>query len=173
MLKRLQDRKVVRMTRNEIALAYDRHADVLYRLALSHTQSREDAEDVVQDVFAKYISAAPTFPDEEQERAWLIRVTVNRSMDLLRRRKHRGYVPLDEVEEVLPAEEGSHDLISEVRETLKHIPEKFRAAIVLHHLEGCSVEQTARALGVSVSAVKMRLSRGREALKELLQEGRS
>ena len=161
------------MTRNEIAEAYDRHADVLYRIALSHLQNREDAEDAVQDVFAKYIAAAPGFPNEEQERAWLIRVTVNRSLDLLRRRTHRGYVPLDEIEEAMAApsaEEG--DIASELMDTLGHIPEKHRAAIVLHHLEGFSVEQTARALGVSIPAVKMRLSRGREALKALLQEGK-
>ena len=161
------------MTRNEIAEAYDRHADMLYRLALSHVQSREDAEDVVQDVFAKYITAAPHFPDEEQERAWLIRVTVNRSLDLLRRQKRRSYVPLEDVEELIPAApEGNRDDTAELMETLRCIPEKHRAAIVLHHLEGCSVEQTARSLGISVSAVKMRLSRGREALKNLLQEGK-
>ncbi len=160
------------MTRDKVEQAYDRHADVLYRLALSHLGSREDAEDAVQDVFAKYIAAAPEFPDAEQERAWLIRVTVNRSLDLLRKRKHRSHVPLEELEEVLPAEEAPQDAAAELWETLRRIPEKFRAAIVLHHLEGCSVEQTARALGVSVSAVKMRLSRGRDALKEMLQEGR-
>lgn len=155
------------MTRNEIAQAYDRHADVLYRLALSHLGNREDAEDAVQDAFAKYITAAPAFSDGEQERAWLIRVTVNRSLDLLRKRKHRGYVPLEELEDVLPADEPQ-DAAADLWNTLKDIPEKLRAAIVLHHLEGCSVEQTARALGISVSAVKMRLSRGREVLKNLL-----
>ncbi len=160
------------MTRNEIAQAYDRHADVLYRLALSHLGSREDAEDAVQDAFAKYISAAPDFPNEEQERAWLIRVTVNCSLDLLRKRKHRNHVPLEELEEVLPAAEEPQDSAAELLETLRSIPEKLRSALVLHHLEGCSVEQTARALGISVSAVKMRLSRGREVLKEMLQEGR-
>ena len=160
------------MTRNEIAQAYDRHADVLYRLALSHLGNREDAEDAVQDAFAKYITAAPGFPNEEQERAWLIRVTVNRSLDLLRKKTHRNHVPLEELEEVLPAAEEPQDSAADLWDTLKRIPEKFRAAIVLHHLEGCSVEQTARTLGVSVSAVKMRLSRGRDALKELLQEGK-
>ena len=161
------------MTPTEIAAAYDRNADTLYRVALSHLQNREDAEDAVQDAFAKYITAAPRFADEEQERAWLIRVTVNRSLDLLRKRKHRGYVPLEEIEETVAKDSGEgSDAAEGIMDTLAKIPEKHRAAIVLHHLEGCSVEQTARALGISVSAVKMRLSRGREALKELLQEGK-
>ena len=159
------------MTRDKVEQAYDRHADVLYRLALSHLGSREDAEDAVQDVFAKYIAAAPEFPDAEQERAWLIRVTVNRSLDLLRQKKVRSYVPLEEAGEI-PAEAKEEDGLHLLLHTLTHLPEKHRSAIVLHHLEGFSVEKTAELLGISVSAVKMRLSRGREALKELLQEGK-
>jgi RNA polymerase sigma-70 factor (ECF subfamily) len=52
--------------------------------------------------------------------------------------------------------------------TLSKIPEKNRGAIVLHYLEGFSVEEVAKMLGISQSAVKMRLARGREALKDLL-----
>lgn len=156
------------MSREDIARAYDRHADVLYRLALSQLQNREDAEDAVQDAFARYIAAAPSFPDEGQERAWLIRVTVNRCRDLLRRRGHRAYIPLEDVAETLP--QPQPDSGTPLLETLRRIPEKHRAAIVLHHLEGYGVEQTAKLLGISVSAVKMRLSRGREALQKLLEE---
>ena len=155
----------------EIAAAYDRHANMLYRIAMSHLNNSEDAQDVVQDVFAKYITAAPDFPNEEQERAWLIRVTVNRSLDLLRQKKVRSYVPLEEAGEIA-AESHEDDGLHSLLHTLTHLPEKHRSAIVLHHLEGFSVEKTAQMLGISVSAVKMRLSRGREALKELLQEGK-
>ena len=154
----------------EIAAVYDRHANMLYRVAMSHLNNSEDAQDAVQDVFARYISAAPTFSDEEQEKAWLIRVTVNRSLDILRQKKVRSYVPLEEAGEI--AAEAEEDGLHSLLHTLTHLPEKHRSAIVLHHLEGFSVEKTAELLGISVSAVKMRLSRGREALKELLQEGK-
>ena len=154
----------------EIAAVYDRHADMLYRVAMSHLNNSEDAQDAVQDVFARYISAAPTFSDEEQERAWLIRVTVNRSLDLLRQKRTRSYVPLEEAGEI--AAEAEEDGLHSLLHTLTHLPEKHRSAMVLHHLEGFSVEKTAQMLGISASAVKMRLSRGREALKELLPEGK-
>ena len=154
----------------EIAAVYDRHANMLYRVAMSHLNNSEDAQDAVQDVFARYISAAPAFPNEEQEKAWLIRVTVNRSLDILRQKKVRSYVPLEEAGEI--AAEAEEDGLHSLLHTLTHLPEKHRSAIVLHHLEGFSVEKTAELLGISVSAVKMRLSRGREALKELLQEGK-
>lgn len=171
MLKRFMYRKVVRMSPEKMALAYDRHADALYRLALAQLQSREDAEDAVQDAFAKYLTSAPDLADAEQERAWLVRVTVNLCRDLLRKRKHRGYVPLEELAETLHGPDGMPEPHGDgLMEKLGRIPEKHRAAIVLHHLEGYGVEQTARLLGISVPAVKMRLSRGRDALRELLEK---
>ena len=146
--------------------AYSNYADMLYRLALTYMQNPDDAQDAVQDVFLKYMTAAPFLRDDEHQRAWLIRVTVNRCCDLLRRRKLRSYVSLDEIQETA-AEDPSLEA-SDVMQTLSKIPEKNRGAIVLHYLEGFSVEEVSRILGISQSAVKMRLARGREALKDLL-----
>lgn len=57
--------------------AVRRYADTVYRLAYARTGSREDAEDVFQEVFLRYVRKKPTFKDEEHRKAWLIRVTVN------------------------------------------------------------------------------------------------
>ena len=100
--------------------AYDNYADMLYRLALTYMQNSEDAADAVQDVFVKYMTAAPFLRDEEHERAWLIRVTVNRCCDLLRRRKIRSYVSLDEITETA-AEDPELDS-SDVMHCLAQIP---------------------------------------------------
>ncbi len=150
----------------DLAAVYDRYADMLYRLALTHTQNREDAEDAVQDVFTKYISTSQKFNDPEHERAWLVRVTVNRCHDLVRRGKIRTHESLDDITE-LPSEE---DPARGVLHMLSELPEKYRTAIALHHLEGFSVEEVSKMLGISPSAVKMRLSRGRELLKSLLTD---
>ena len=155
-----------------IAAAYDRHADMMYRLALSHLQNSEDAADAVQDVFVKFITSAPDFNTPEHEKAWFIRATVNRCYDMLRRRNIRNHIDLDEISEVVPDEESLREPEDEsaIMNLLAMIPEKNRAAVVLHYLEGYSVEKTARTLGIGVSAVKMRLARAREALKGRLSE---
>ena len=80
---------------------YDRYADMLYRLALTQLGTKEDAEDAVHDVFAKYISAAPVFRDETHEKAWFIRVTVNRCHDIFRHRSKRNHLALDEAESIV------------------------------------------------------------------------
>ncbi len=144
--------------------AYAKYADMMYRIALSHLGVREDAEDAVQDTFIKYIQSHPPFENEEHERAWLIRVTVNRSLDLIRRRSHRGYVTFDEVGEIAERDEVGD--AGHIISLVSALPEKYKSVIILHCLEEYSVEQTANILGLSQSAVKMRLSRGRDMLRK-------
>lgn len=152
--------------RTRLAAAYDKYADMLFRLALSHTASREDAEDAVQDVFTKYISTSPRFRDDEHERAWLVRVTVNRCHDLVKHGKIRMHDSLEDITD-LPSEEDS---ASGILKAVGELPEKYKTTIVLHYLEGFSVEEVSGMLGITLSAVKMRLSRGRELLKKTMTD---
>lgn len=158
----------------DISQVYDAYADMLFRLALSQLQNVHDAEDALQEVFIKFISASPAFRDESHLKAWLIRVTVNLCHDMLRKQKVRSAIPIDDVEH-LASNDNSKDaeLLSELMTQLYVIPEKYRSAIVLHELEGFSVEETAKSLGITVSAAKMRLSRGRQFLKEKISGGES
>lgn len=143
--------------------AYEKYADMLYRLALSHLKNPHDAEDTVQDVFIKYINHFSILKDEEHERAWLIRTTVNRCYDLLKYNSKRNHIALDEVNEIAAEEKELH---IEIFQILEKLPAKNKTVIILHYLEGFSIDEIARMLHLSTSAVKMRLSRGREQMKE-------
>ena len=144
---------------------YDTYADMLYRVSVSILQSRDDAEDAVHNAFCRYLEHAPSFLDAEHEKAWLIRVTVNQCKDLLRRRKIRAWLPFDELPEMAAPDAGSP-----VMEAIAALPDKYREVIVLHHLEELSVRETAAALTISESAVKMRLTRAREMMRAYLTE---
>ena len=161
----------VRMQRDgadgEIAQVYDEHAPMLFRLACSLLHAREDAEDAVAEVFAKYVQKRPAFRGEDHRRAWLIRVTTNQCHDLQRRRSLRSHAPLEEAIWQAAPEEESQWVLSQVME----LPEPYRVALTLHYLEELSVAQTAKALGLTQSGVKMRLARGREMLKARLEGG--
>lgn len=150
----------------DIERAYDAYADMLYRVALTHLQNTGDAEDAVQDVFMKYMSAGAFFHSEEHERAWLIKATVNRCRDLIRRQKQRNHLLLDDIAEVIPdGHDGKSETLFELTQALGAVEEKTRMILILHYLEGFSVEEIGKMMALSASAVKMRLSRGREALK--------
>ncbi len=152
-----------RAEKPNIEAVYKLYADMLYRVAFSELQSDMDAQDAVQDVFMKYISAEPRFKDEGHEKAWFLRVTVNRCHDMLRSRKIRLKHQADtEIEPSSPASKARQELF----EILSMIPEKYKSTVVLHCLEGLSLQETADVLGITLSAAKMRLKRAREIVRE-------
>lgn len=157
---------IINEQKKQLNEAYDKYADMLYHLSLSHMQSREDAEDVVQEVFCKYFAKIPEFTDEAHEKAWFIRVTINQCHDLIRHRNVRRYTPLHEIEEIAARTGLEDEGALDVMHLLSYLPEKLRITVILHYLEGLSVEETAATLKIGRSAVKMRLSRARELLKD-------
>lgn len=145
---------------------YNRYGEMLFRVCFSMLRSREDAEDAVQDVFLKYFTSPRSFNDPEHEKAWFIRVASNHCKDVMRRRTVRSTVGLDEISEL--EDYGIEKESGEVLNSIFALPEKYRTVFVLHYLEQMSVADVAKSLGLSQSAVKMRLSRGRDILKESL-----
>lgn len=134
----------------------------VYRLALSYVRNCAEAEDICQDVFVKLMEYKGVFEAPENCKAWLIRVTVNLSKNLLRSCRFTRCTELDENLPLLDAERR------ELMEAVMSLPPKYRSVIHLYYYEGYSVKETADILGLSVSSVTTRLSRARERLKELL-----
>lgn len=143
---------------------FSKYSDLLYRIALVRLRSREDAEDAVQDAFIKYLSHPFVYSSDGEEKAWLVRVLENGCRDILRRRSVREYTPLDEVYDLSVEDEVSRGVF----DSISRLSEKYRTVILLHYLEGFSIEEIAKSLSLSKSAVKMRLLRGREELSEIL-----
>ena len=142
---------------------YEMYGAALYRFCLLQMKTAADAEDVMQEVFLKRLYQAPEFASAEHERRWLFRVARNQCRDEWKRR-HRTEVPLEEAVLVaMPPEE--RDLLEQVAA----LPEKLRTVIHLHYYEGYAQDEIAALLGISLSAVKMRMKRGRDALRNRLE----
>lgn len=149
-----------------IAAAYDKYAAMIYRLCVVQLGNVSDAEDVVQDVFVKYMSVMPEFNDDEHEKAWFIRVAVNRCHDKHRARALRSTVPLESV-----AQLAANEQKAAVLDELMALPEKYRAPLVLHYYEGYSVKEIAKLMQLTEATVKVRLHRARVQLKAEVMEG--
>lgn len=147
----------------DIGTLYEVYSDMLFRVAMAELQCESDASDAVQDVFVKYITSPPAFADEEHQRAWFLRVTVNTCHDMLRKRKVRR---LHVEKTAVTSDDTYSDSRYELFEILSAIPEKYKSTVILHCLEGLSLNDTAKVLGISLSAAKMRLSRAREAIRK-------
>ena len=141
-----------------------RYTRNMYRLAFSYCRNREDAGDVVQEVFLKLLRQKSEFLDEQKLRSWLLKVTVNACMDLLRSPWRGRCCALEEATEptVLMQEE------SELMLAVLNLPAKYRGVIHLYYYEDYSITEIAGILNVSESAVRMRLMRARQKLKEQL-----
>ncbi len=151
-----------------VALLYDKYADMLYRIAYSQLGSAHDAEDALQDVFTSFISADVDFASDEHEKAWFIRALVNRCHDHQRKAKHRTHDSIDDHGDIAAEDETEKtDSAQALAQLLSNLPEKIRSVIVLHYLEGYSVEEVARLTGSTSAAVKMRLSRGRAMIRKI------
>lgn len=149
---------------------FQKYSDMVYRFAYSLVKNREDAQDIHQEVFVRYICARPAFEDEDHERAWFLRVTVNLCKNLWKtawkRKVIGGYEEREEGQIVEWQEEDS--LIHVVKE----LPQKYRMVIHLFYYEELSIEEISRILHAKPSTVRTQLTRARQQLKKLLKEDR-
>ena len=152
-----------RLSAEEQALTARRE---VWRLALAQTGSKEDAEDVYQDVFLRLAQSATEFSSQEHLKAWLLRVAVNRCHDVARLRSRRPAVPLDSMP-FEPSDAGplSPDEVRALWEAVGELPESMRVVIHLYYQEGYSGKEIAGLLGLEPSTVRTRLQRARAQLK--------
>ncbi len=147
---------------------YDRFAPGVYNSCLRILGDRAAAEDAMQDSFIK---AFGRLPDDIPLEAWLRRVAINTSIDVLRRRK----MVFTSLNENLPDEEPEHEedvkaSVAAIREGMQRLPEGYRLVLTLHLVEGYSFDEAAEALGITPSTVRSQYVRGKARLREILKK---
>lgn len=141
----------------------------VFRVAQHITQNREDAEDITQDAFLKAYEKLDQFQGNSKFSTWLIRIAVNESLMRLRKRKTNKTVSMDQdlqtedgaiprdFAEWRPNPEqtfGQSELGDILRRTIQGLPPGFRTVFTLRDIENLSTEETAEALGLSVSTLR-------------------
>ena len=160
----------------------NRYEAKIFRLTMNITRNREDAEDAMQDAFLKSYSHLKDFQEDSRFYTWLVRIAANEALMRLRKRRPNQFSldePIEGDDDLMPreiedwgpspeqrfAQTEMHEILSEVIDKLQ--PD-FRVVFVLRDVEELSTEETAKALGISVPAVKSRLLRARLKLRERL-----
>ena len=133
---------------------------------------REQAEDIVQEIFVRIQRSLSQLETVGNVRAWLYRITRNAVIDHYRTRRHAQQDSVDPAHEP-PAEEADFTepevrapLVASLREMLGELPDKYREALELHELEGLTQEAVAHRLSLSVPGAKSRIQRARKQLRE-------
>lgn len=142
----------------------DKYSDTVYRIALTRCGSVENAEDVYQEVFVKYFQTNPKFNNEEHEKAWFIRVTINLSKNNVRLFWNKNVSELDENSIFESKEEN------DVFNVVNTLPQNYKTVIYLSYYEGYKVKEIADFMKVKEGTVKTWLFRAREILRKKLVE---
>ena len=142
--------------------------------ALRLAGSMPDAQDVSQEVFLKLYRNLGKL-DEDALTTWLYRVTVNACYDLRRRRSRRPESPVEAAGQVAASGDDPHQALTAAERrrvldmSLRMLPEKERAAIVLRDLEGLPTPEVARVLGSSEATVRSQISKGRIKMRGFVE----
>ena len=151
------------MVRRNIEQIIEKYGDMVYRIAFSHTGSFENAEDIFQEVFIKYSKKSPNFESKEHEKAWLIRVTINKCKNILSSAWNKKTIELNE--NLSFESEEEYDVL----EALNNLPNNYKEVIYLLYYEGYKVKEIAKILKINENTVKTWASRARSILKDKLR----
>ena len=176
----------------ELQLKIDKYGDMLFKLSYVRLQNKQDAEDVVQEVFYQYLKNPPSFQSPEHEKAWFLKVALNACRKVWRSawKRHQSpwqcreggeaeELPINQdrpegepasmtcgPEEHLVRREENRRLL----ESVMALPEKYRDVIHLFYYEELSVKEISQVTGRGESTVTSQLTRGRELLRRTLKE---
>ncbi len=149
----------------EVNRAIERYSDTVRRLCMIRLKNYADTEDIFQTVFLKYVLSSVSFENEEHEKAWFIRVTINACKDLLKSFFRSHAVSLDEIAEQPAALPPDY---REVFDAVMSLPQKYRDVVYLHFYEDYTAVEIGRILGKNVNTVYTLLSRSKQMLREKL-----
>lgn len=144
---------------------FEEYGNMLYRLAYATLKNQSDAEDVLQDVLVLYIKKQPQFENTDNEKAWLIRTTINVCKNKLKsawfsKRRLGDF-------EVVATMEEHHEVLGEA---LLKLSNKERTIIHLNYYEGYTLAEIASLLQQNESTIRSILARSRKKLKNIIKE---
>ena len=149
----------------DIERVVDQYSDMIYRIALTRTGTKENAEDIYQEVFLKYNQKKPEFESFTHEKAWLSRVTINLTKNFNSSSWNKKVVNLDEnlVFET-PEETGVYEVVC-------RLPQNYKTVIYLMYYEGYKINEIAKIMRKKEGTIKTWAYRARQILKDELEGG--
>lgn len=157
-------------------LLYQQYAKAMFNTSLRIVGNRTDAEDVLQDAFVDAFRSLNDFHYRSTFGAWLKKIVINKSINVLRKRRIQLTDLEENLEERLAAEETTneediHFRVEQVRQAILQLPDGYRTVLTLYLLEGYDQEEISEILGISHNTVRTQYMRAKQKLLNLIKEG--
>lgn len=156
------------VTKDYISDLLDKYSDMVLRIAYTYLKNRADAEDIVQDVFLRIIDKKPSFNDENHEKSWLIRATINMCKNKVNMFWNKNKCSIDDVQEFAVSDKYNTD--TSVFQAVMALGEKYRVVVYMYYYEGYSTPEIANVIGKNETTIRSLLHRARNKLKDMLKE---
>ena len=157
------------LSEQEFNKKYELYSQELMNISYGYTKNRDDSLDIIQNVFTKLVNNSKQFNNLNEEKYWLIRVTINECKDFLRKKSRRPIVNADLVNSFAKTDSEDEQL-HYLADVVKTFPEKYRVVLILFYWDSLSIKEIASVLKVSEDAVKKRLERARNLIKQEMEE---
>ncbi|MCM1286729.1 MAG: RNA polymerase sigma factor [Clostridium sp.] len=152
------------MDKKEFEFTVNKYADDLFKIAFRYVCNKDDAEDIVQETFLKYLKHYKELQSEEHRKYWLMRVAINKSRDLLKSFWHKNITELED--KYISKDVGD----SAVLHYVNCLKADDKIVIQLYYLDGYSIKEIAQILKKNESTIGNRLARARNKLKKMMED---
>lgn len=147
---------------------YEKYSSLIFKTAYQYILNKDFAEDVMQDVFIKLLVYEKPFKDNEHEKAWIIRVTINNCKNLLKSKAYNSCELIEAAQSQSSFEAQSDNKIT-IENELKKLSSEERTIIYLFYFEGYTSSQISGILKMNESTVKSHLKRARSKMKNNIE----
>jgi RNA polymerase sigma-70 factor (ECF subfamily) len=148
----------------------DRHIEDLFRLALSLSGRRADAEDICQETLVGAFKGVRRFDGRSSFKTWITRILLRQASRTWKKNRQRTHLPIEAIAGGLPAAAANQDARLDLLDVMKQLGPEHQQIIVLRELHGLSYEEISQAAGIPCGTVESRLFRARMELRKLLKD---
>ena len=158
----------MKISEKQFDYVYNEYAKELYNIAYGYTRNRDDSIDIMQNAYVVLLESNKKFESNEHIKYFLIRVTVNESLDLLKSASKKRVIKNNDVVVNFP-ETKKEELPYDLSEIVNTLPEKYKTILILHYYDDMKIKDISNVLKISEAAVKKRLERARNLIKEIIE----
>ena len=160
------------MNKEEFKEKYDLYSQELMNISYGYTKNKEDSLDIIQNVFYKLFVNDKVFESNDDEKYYLIRLTINECKDLIRKKSKIVSLNNNLINKIpLTNDSNNEDLkLEKLALKVKELNNKYKTVIILFYYDSLPIKEISKILNLSVNTIKKRLERARNILKKKMEE---